>query len=295
MRCSAQLRPEFPDITISKLRFLEAEGLVEPQRTPSGYRKYTADHVDAAALRAGRPARPVPAAAGDPGAARRARPWRAVGSDRAAATAAAVGAADAGRSTSARRQRPRSDAAPRRRQLGEPAVTPGGAGRAVRPRRGRPGRPGAVRAAGARPETGCYGAEALTVARRRRPARRVRAGGPPPAAVPGHGRPRGRAARPAGGAAGPPGRPGGAGAGAGDRARARRALRPAARRAGAAGPARGPRRLTCTVRGCRSDPVCRAGRQVRHGHSSRARVRAEGRWSESGSSTASQRRLRCAS
>jgi len=36
----AQLRTEFPDTTISKLRFLEAEGLVEPSRTPSGYRKY---------------------------------------------------------------------------------------------------------------------------------------------------------------------------------------------------------------------------------------------------------------
>jgi DNA-binding transcriptional MerR regulator len=38
----AHLRPEFPDTTISKLRFLETEGLVEPRRTPSGYRKYTA-------------------------------------------------------------------------------------------------------------------------------------------------------------------------------------------------------------------------------------------------------------
>jgi DNA-binding transcriptional MerR regulator len=35
-----QLRGEFPDVTISKLRFLEAEGLVEPQRTAAGYRKY---------------------------------------------------------------------------------------------------------------------------------------------------------------------------------------------------------------------------------------------------------------
>ncbi|HEX5740058.1 MAG TPA: MerR family transcriptional regulator [Pilimelia sp.] len=35
------LRADFPDATISKLRFLEAEGLVEPQRTASGYRKYT--------------------------------------------------------------------------------------------------------------------------------------------------------------------------------------------------------------------------------------------------------------
>ncbi len=42
----AQLRPDFPDITISKLRFLEAEGLVEPYRAPSGYRKYTAEHLD---------------------------------------------------------------------------------------------------------------------------------------------------------------------------------------------------------------------------------------------------------
>ena len=37
----AHLRTEFPDTTISKLRFLEAEGLVEPQRTASGYRKYS--------------------------------------------------------------------------------------------------------------------------------------------------------------------------------------------------------------------------------------------------------------
>src|SRR5215213_1400697 len=41
-----RLRPEFPDITISKLRFLEAEGLVEPLRTPSGYRKYSTAHLD---------------------------------------------------------------------------------------------------------------------------------------------------------------------------------------------------------------------------------------------------------
>jgi DNA-binding transcriptional MerR regulator len=36
----AHLRAEFPDVTISKLRFLETEGLVEPRRTPAGYRKY---------------------------------------------------------------------------------------------------------------------------------------------------------------------------------------------------------------------------------------------------------------
>ncbi|MFF1556805.1 MerR family transcriptional regulator [Streptomyces sp. NPDC058279] len=40
------LRDEFPDVTISKIRFLEAEGLVEPRRTPSGYRKFSADDVE---------------------------------------------------------------------------------------------------------------------------------------------------------------------------------------------------------------------------------------------------------
>lgn len=35
------LRADFPDVTISKLRFLETEGLVEPSRTAAGYRKYT--------------------------------------------------------------------------------------------------------------------------------------------------------------------------------------------------------------------------------------------------------------
>src|ERR1041384_1841235 len=37
----AHLRADFPNVTISKLRFLETEGLVEPRRTPAGYRKYT--------------------------------------------------------------------------------------------------------------------------------------------------------------------------------------------------------------------------------------------------------------
>jgi DNA-binding transcriptional MerR regulator len=34
------LQDEFPDITISKIRFLESQGLLEPERTPSGYRKF---------------------------------------------------------------------------------------------------------------------------------------------------------------------------------------------------------------------------------------------------------------
>lgn len=45
----ANLKVEFPDLTISKIRFLESEGLVQPQRTPSGYRKFAA--VDVARLR----------------------------------------------------------------------------------------------------------------------------------------------------------------------------------------------------------------------------------------------------
>jgi DNA-binding transcriptional MerR regulator len=40
-----QLRGEFPDVTISKIRFLESEGLIEPERTSSGYRKFSRDDV----------------------------------------------------------------------------------------------------------------------------------------------------------------------------------------------------------------------------------------------------------
>jgi DNA-binding transcriptional MerR regulator len=43
------LRADFPDITISKIRFLEAEGLVEPERTTAGYRKFS--HTDVERLR----------------------------------------------------------------------------------------------------------------------------------------------------------------------------------------------------------------------------------------------------
>jgi DNA-binding transcriptional MerR regulator len=45
----SKLRGDFPDVTISKIRFLESEGLIEPQRTPSGYRKFTS--VDLERLR----------------------------------------------------------------------------------------------------------------------------------------------------------------------------------------------------------------------------------------------------
>jgi DNA-binding transcriptional MerR regulator len=41
-----RLRGDFADITISKIRFLESEGLIDPQRTPSGYRKFTSSDLE---------------------------------------------------------------------------------------------------------------------------------------------------------------------------------------------------------------------------------------------------------
>lgn len=40
------LLEEFPNVTISKIRFLESQGLIEPERTPSGYRKFTDAEID---------------------------------------------------------------------------------------------------------------------------------------------------------------------------------------------------------------------------------------------------------
>ena len=40
------LLEEFPDITISKIRFLESQGLISPERTSSGYRKFYNDDVE---------------------------------------------------------------------------------------------------------------------------------------------------------------------------------------------------------------------------------------------------------
>jgi DNA-binding transcriptional MerR regulator len=41
-----RLRPDFPGITIPKIRFLEDKGLIKPERTPAGYRKFTAEDVE---------------------------------------------------------------------------------------------------------------------------------------------------------------------------------------------------------------------------------------------------------
>ncbi len=40
------LKEEFPDVTISKIRFLESQGLLDPERTPSGYRKFYDSDVE---------------------------------------------------------------------------------------------------------------------------------------------------------------------------------------------------------------------------------------------------------
>lgn len=40
-----RLEPEFPGMTVSKLRYLESEGLVRPDRSPAGYRRYTEEDV----------------------------------------------------------------------------------------------------------------------------------------------------------------------------------------------------------------------------------------------------------
>jgi DNA-binding transcriptional MerR regulator len=42
----AQLRGEFPDISVSKIRFLETEGLIAPARSPSGYRRFGAADIE---------------------------------------------------------------------------------------------------------------------------------------------------------------------------------------------------------------------------------------------------------
>lgn len=41
------LKKDFPDISISKIRFLESEGLIEPERTGSGYRKFFEKDIEA--------------------------------------------------------------------------------------------------------------------------------------------------------------------------------------------------------------------------------------------------------
>jgi len=41
-----ELHTEFPDLTITKIRYLESEGLLDPERTPSGYRKFSFGDIE---------------------------------------------------------------------------------------------------------------------------------------------------------------------------------------------------------------------------------------------------------
>jgi DNA-binding transcriptional MerR regulator len=41
-----RLRPDFPEVTIPKIRFLEDKGLIKPERTPAGYRKFSTHDID---------------------------------------------------------------------------------------------------------------------------------------------------------------------------------------------------------------------------------------------------------
>ncbi len=45
-RVLQMLQPDFPDLTVSKIRFLESEGLLRPRRRESGYRTFTEEDVD---------------------------------------------------------------------------------------------------------------------------------------------------------------------------------------------------------------------------------------------------------
>ncbi|MEJ7649809.1 MAG: MerR family transcriptional regulator [Nakamurella sp.] len=42
----ARLKPDFPEVTISKIRFLETEGLITPERTPAGYRQFSPADIE---------------------------------------------------------------------------------------------------------------------------------------------------------------------------------------------------------------------------------------------------------
>ena len=271
----AQLRAEFPDTTISKLRFLEAEGLVEPQRTPSGYRKYTPGRRGPAAVRADRAARPVPAAAGDPRAAATALdavptpPRRSAGAGRPSADAEAAG------------EPGRRAAAPRRAVLARAGIDRGRCSPTWSSTAWSPPRPGGLvrrRRAGRSPRWPAGLAEYGLEARHLR-------------AVPGRRRPRGRSVRPAAW------RRWCASSDPAARARAAETVREltgavaaAARRAGAG---RAARRRSAADRSV----TRRSGRRVRHGHATRRvyRARRVAVHVQGQAATTATRRRRCAS
>ena len=109
------LLEEFPDVTISKIRFLESQGLIDPERTPSGYRKFYDDDVELLPVHPARAARELPAAAGDQG------------PDRLRRDRPDGGAAPPARHPQRRRRRLRQPAVPRRRRATDDAEAVTGA------------------------------------------------------------------------------------------------------------------------------------------------------------------------
>ena len=70
------IKADFPDISISKIRFLESEGLINPERTASGYRKFYELRRGPAPLHPVPAAGPLPAPEGHHGASGRGRRHR---------------------------------------------------------------------------------------------------------------------------------------------------------------------------------------------------------------------------
>ena len=199
-----QLRPDFPGVTIPKIRFLEDKGLIKPERTPSGYRKFSARRRRPAALRPADAARPLPAAQGDRRAPRRDRPRPRAAADRRRWCPPCP------------RSRWPADGLPSPESFAPDATTCGSRARAAQDRRDRRGAARPARAV--RPGHADAAAPATTtptrwsIATDRARAGRLRLRAPAPAGVQDRRRPRGRPRRagrraPRAAAATPPPRP----------------------------------------------------------------------------------------
>ncbi|MCQ0012955.1 MerR family transcriptional regulator [Actinomadura madurae] len=249
------LRPEFPDITISKIRFLESEGLVEPERSPSGYRKFCDADVERLrfVLTAQRdhylPLRVI-----------RQRLEARDHGESAPAPAVRDSAACDSAVRAPERRRPPHPGRRRhhRRRPRRPPHPPPAPGRR-RDRRGPPHPPGGVRPRP--PRRRALRRRRAEHRPRRRRARRVRLRGPAPARRQGRRRPPGRPHRADGRAAAAPPRQRRPRAGRRDRAGDRRAVGPAARRAGQRRSTRKPRPLI--TRAAEDFPALAAPRGVR--------------------------------
>ena len=132
----ALLQDEFPDVTISKIRFLESQGLIDPERTPSGYRKFYDADVERLRLILREQREQLPAAEGDQGPPRRGR------GDRSASLRPLPPPIDGARRAGAEPRRPsrRGRAAARRRRAraGRRIAPPTGWSRPMRTSPNRP-------------------------------------------------------------------------------------------------------------------------------------------------------------